>query len=94
VPNDLAMAARSGASLVEVRAREGLGTARAGPRARGRRPKLSVHQEVHLAELHRSGDKRATELAELFGVGRSTVYRALGRAARAGYADRGARLVC
>jgi hypothetical protein len=92
VPDVLVMAARFEASLVEMRARGGFGAARTEPRARGRRPKLSAYQEVHLVELHRSGEKRPGELAELFGVGRSTVYRALDRAARAGFANRGSRL--
>lgn len=37
-------------------------------------------QERHLGQLHRAGEKNPAELAELFGVGRSTVYRASDRA--------------
>jgi DNA invertase Pin-like site-specific DNA recombinase len=37
-----------------------------------------------VGRLHRSGQKNPSELAELFGVGRSTVYRALQRAAPVG----------
>ncbi|MEQ7739287.1 helix-turn-helix domain-containing protein, partial [Escherichia coli] len=47
---------------------------------RGRQPKLSKKQEAHLVNLHRSGTHTTTEIAELFGVARSTVYRAIQRA--------------
>ena len=33
-----------------------------------------------MVDLHRTGQKNPSDLAELFGVGRSTVYRALQRA--------------
>jgi transposase len=65
-----------------------------GTRPRGRPRKLSANEELHLAELHSSGQASAVELAVLFGVGRSTVYRALQRAARARCATTVARLVC
>ncbi|MGH3603040.1 MAG: helix-turn-helix domain-containing protein, partial [Pseudonocardiaceae bacterium] len=42
--------------------------------------KLSPSQEAHLVELHRAGRHTTTELAELFTVARSTVYRAIHRA--------------
>ncbi len=41
----------------------------------GKKPKLSPSQEAHLLELHRAGRHTTTELAELFTVARSTVYR-------------------
>jgi DNA invertase Pin-like site-specific DNA recombinase len=44
-------------------------------RLRGRQPKLKPNQAKHLLELHDSGRYTQAELAELFGVGRSTVYR-------------------
>jgi len=37
--------------------------------------------EALLVDLHKTGQKSPSDLAELFGVGRSTVYRALERAA-------------
>lgn len=43
-------------------------------------------QAAHLVELHETGAKGPGELAELFGVARSTVYRTLDRASAA--ADR------
>ena len=79
--NVLAMVAEFESDLVKMRTREGLAVARAAGKLRGRQPKLSRRQEAHLVELHRSGDQNPAELAELFGVGRSTVYRALERAA-------------
>ncbi len=53
-------------------------------RLRGKQPKLTPRQEQHLVALHAAGQHTSGELAELFGVARSTVYRALERAARPG----------
>jgi transposase-like protein len=53
-------------------------------------PKLNRRQEAHLVSLVHSGEYSTAEVAELFGVGRSTVYRAIERQrveARAGLAD-------
>ena len=49
-------------------------------RLRGKAPKLSPAQETHLVGLYRAGQHTTAELAELFSVGRSTVYRAVQRA--------------
>lgn len=78
--NVLAMVAEFESDLIRMRTREGLAVARAAGKLRGRRPKLSPRQEAHLVELHRGGERNPAELAELFGVGRSTVYRAIERA--------------
>jgi DNA invertase Pin-like site-specific DNA recombinase len=78
--NVLAMVAEFESDLVKMRTREGLAVARAAGRLRGHKPKLSPPQEAHVVELHRAGEKNPAELAELFGVGRSTVYRAIERA--------------
>nr|MBA2549468.1 helix-turn-helix domain-containing protein [Nocardioidaceae bacterium] len=40
---------------------------------------LNPRQEAHLVELFETGEHSTAELADLFGVGRSTVYRALER---------------
>jgi hypothetical protein len=48
-------------------------------RLRGKQPKLKPNQAKHLVELHDSGHYTQAELAELFGVGRSTVYRTIER---------------
>lgn len=78
--NVLAMVAEFESDLIKMRTREGLAVARAAGKLRGRRPKLTPRQEAHLVELYRAGGKTTTDLADLFGVGRSTVYRALERA--------------
>ena len=80
--NVLAMVAEFEADLIRARTREGMKVARAKGRLRGKQPKLSETQEAHLVELHRAGTYTSTELAELFNVARSTVYRALQRAGR------------
>ena len=76
----LSMVAEFEADLARIRTREGLAVARAAGKLRGRRPKLSAAQEAHLVKLYRSGEENPAGLAELFQVGRSTVYRAIGRA--------------
>lgn len=63
-----------------MRTHEGLSFARAAGKLRGRKPKLTPRQEAHLVDLYRAGEKNPAELAELFSVGRSTVYRAIERA--------------
>ena len=78
--NVLAMVAEFEADLIKARTREGMAVARAAGELRGRKPKLSPPRETLLVEQHRSGQKSPSDLAELFGVGRSTVYRALERA--------------
>lgn len=77
--NVLAMVAEFEADLIRTRTREGMAAARAAGKLRGRKPKLSPRQEEHLVELHASGEKSPSELAELFGVTRSTVYRIVQR---------------
>jgi DNA invertase Pin-like site-specific DNA recombinase len=73
----LAMIAEFESDLIRMRTREGMAVARAAGKLRGRTPKLKPAQEAHLAALHAAGKKTAGELAELFGVARSTVCRAL-----------------
>ena len=46
---------------------------------RGKQLKLSQRQQAHLVSLMRSGEYSTAEVAELFSVGRSTVYRAIQR---------------
>jgi len=88
--NVLAMVAEFEADLIRARTREGMALAKAKGRLRGRAPKLSRAQEKHLVDLHRAGGHTSTEIAELFGVSRATVYRAIARAA--GSAATGERL--
>ena len=78
--NVLAMVAEFESDLIKMRTREGMKVARAKGRLRGKKPKLSPRQEAHLVELHHAGAHTSPELAELFSVARSTVYRAIERA--------------
>ncbi len=78
--NVLAMVAEFESDLIRLRTREGMQVAKAKGRLRGKQPKLNPRQEAHLLALHDAGEHSTTELAELFNVGRSTVYRAIDRA--------------
>jgi len=77
--NVLAMVAEFESDLIRLRTREGLKVAKAKGRLRGKQPKLKPNQAKHLLELHTLGTYSTAELAELFGVGRSTIYRTLER---------------
>jgi DNA invertase Pin-like site-specific DNA recombinase len=86
--NVLAMVGES--DLIRLRTREGMKVAKVKGRLRGKQPKLNRRQEAHLVSLVHSGEYSTLEVAELFGVGRSTVYRAIERQrveARAGLAE-------
>ena len=74
------MVAEFEADLIRARTREGMKVAKAKGRLRGKQPKLGTRQEAHLVALHRAGEHTTAELAELFNVARSTVYRTLERA--------------
>ena len=73
------MVAEFEADLIRMRTREGMKIAKAKGRLRGKQPKLKPNQAKHLLELHDLGTYTQAELAELFGVGRSTVYRTIER---------------
>src|SRR6187200_600788 len=77
--NVLAMIAEFEADLIRLRTREGMRVAKANGRLRGKQPKLNPRQEAHLVALHRAGEYSSAELGDLFGVARSTVYRAIER---------------
>lgn len=57
-----------------------MAVAKAKGKLRGKQPKLSTTQEAHLVSIHRAGTHTTAEIAEFFGVARSTVYRAIKRA--------------
>lgn len=78
--NVLGMVAEFESDLIRMRTREGMAVAKAKGRLRGKTPKLSTAQERHLVNLHRQGTHTTSEIAELFGIARSTVYRAIHRA--------------
>ena len=77
--NVLAMIAEFEADLIRLRTTEGMKVANAKGHVHGKRPKLSRRQEAHLVSLLHSGEYSTAEVADLFGVGRSTVYRAIDR---------------
>jgi len=93
--NVLAMVAEFESDLIRLRTREGMKIAKAKGRLRGKEPKLNARQEAHLMAVFETGEQSTAELADLFGVGRSTVYRAIERqrtkalAPAAGAATRG-----
>ena len=78
--NMLATFAEFEADLIRARTREGMAVAKAKGMLRGKKPKLSPTQEKHLVELWQAGEHTSAELAQEFGVARSTVYRAVERA--------------
>lgn len=67
--------------LIRERTRAGLAAAKARGRQGGRPPKLSVQQLNHARRLLSDPLTTSLEVAQTFGVARSTLYRALGRAA-------------
>jgi DNA invertase Pin-like site-specific DNA recombinase len=77
--NVLAMVAEFESDLIRLRTREGMKVAKAKGRLRGKQPKLNQRQEAHLEALLKGGEYSTAELADLFGVARSTVYRAVER---------------
>ena len=77
--NVLAIVAELWSDLVRLRTREGMRVAKAKGHLRGKQPKLSGGQEAHLVSLVHSGEYSTREVADLFNVGRCTVYRAIER---------------
>ena len=65
--------------LILANTRDGLAAARARGRVGGRRPKLSPEQAALAQQQYDAGDKTVQEIADLFGVPRSTVYGYLNR---------------
>lgn len=78
-----AMVAEFEADLIRSRTREGMRVAKAKGHLRGKQPKLNPRQAAHLVELLRSGEFTTSEVGDLFGVARSTVYRTLARSKNA-----------
>lgn len=66
-------------SMISARTRDGLAAARARGRFGGRRPKLSGSQIEKMKKLVDKGDMTISEVAELFGVSRVTVYNYLAK---------------
>jgi len=68
------------ADLIRARTREGMKIAKQKGRLKGRSRTLKPSREKQLVALYRAGDHTVNELAEIFGIGRATVYRAVKRA--------------
>ncbi len=77
--NVLAMVAEFESDLIRLPTREGMKVARASGHLRGKQPTPNRRQEAHLVSLLESGEYTTADLADLFGVARSTVYRAVDR---------------
>ncbi len=77
--NVLAMVVEFESDLITMRTREGMKVAKAKGRLRGKRPKLKPNQAQAPARPARRRQLHPSQLAERFGVGRSTIYRTLER---------------
>jgi len=77
--NVLAMVAEFESDLIRLRTRESMKVAKVKGRRRDKQPNLNRRQEAHLVSLVHSGEYSTAEVAELFGVVRSTVCRAIER---------------
>ncbi len=77
--NILATFAEFEVDLLRMRTREGMAVAKAKGKLRGKQPKLSPKQQTELRRMHGTGEYSINDLAELFSIGRDTVYRTLQR---------------
>ena len=77
--NVLGMVAEFETDIIRARTREGMAIAKAKGRLRGKQPTLSLPQRRHLLELVDSDRYTQAELAELFKVSRTTIYREIQR---------------
>ena len=66
--------------LIVANTRDGLAAARARGRAGGRRPRLSAQQVELAQQMYDAGEKTVQQIADIFGVPRSTVYGHLNKA--------------
>jgi DNA invertase Pin-like site-specific DNA recombinase len=78
--NVLGMIAEFESDLIRMRTREGMKVAKAKGRLRGKQPNSSPPRKRTLSNSGTRGRTTSAELAELFSVARSTVYRAVQRA--------------
>lgn len=80
--NILATFAEFEVDLLRMRTREGMAIARANGKLKGKQPKLTPRQRVHVLRLVQAGEHTITEIGELFSVSRATIYREIARARR------------
>jgi DNA invertase Pin-like site-specific DNA recombinase len=73
------MVAEFESDLIRLRTREGMKVAKAKGVCVESSPSSNQRQEAHLVALLKGGEYSTVELGDLFGVARSTVYRALER---------------
>jgi DNA invertase Pin-like site-specific DNA recombinase len=76
--NVLAMVAEFEPDIARARTRDRMAVPKAKRRLRGKLLTTSG-QQAHLSKLHDAGEHTSAELAELFGLARSTVYRTIQR---------------
>lgn len=86
----VAMFAEFEVDLISQRTREGLAIARQKGRLKGKPPKLKPATERHLVQLFHAGEHTVGEIADMFGISRATVYRAVQRARRTASTTEGA----
>ncbi|MBK0869757.1 recombinase family protein [Saccharopolyspora sp. HNM0986] len=77
--NILATFAEFEVDLLRARTKEGMAVAKAKGRLRGKQPKLSAKQQRELVRMYRTGEYTIADLAEVFTVSRTTIYRTLQR---------------
>jgi DNA invertase Pin-like site-specific DNA recombinase len=77
----LAVLAEYQRELIVANTHDGLASARARGRVGGRKPKLSPAQAALAQQQYDAGEKTVQQIADLFGVPRSTVYGYLNRPA-------------
>jgi DNA invertase Pin-like site-specific DNA recombinase len=77
----LAVLAEYQRELIVANTHDGLAAARARGRVGGRKPKLSPQQATLAQQQYDTGEKTVQQIADLFGVPRSTVYGYLNRPA-------------
>ncbi|MHA6799694.1 recombinase family protein [Bounagaea algeriensis] len=77
--NILATFAEFEVDLLRARTKEGMAVAKARGKLRGKQPKLSTKQQRELVRMYGTGEYTIADLAEVFTVSRTTVYRTLQR---------------
>jgi DNA invertase Pin-like site-specific DNA recombinase len=77
--NILATFAEFEVDVLRTRTREAMAVAKAKGKLRGKQPKLSTKQQHGLVRMYGTGEYTIADLAEVFTVSRTTVYRTVQR---------------